>query len=167
MKKTDWKDTAELIGIAAIVASLIFVGLQMRQSHKIAVATQYQERTAITIETISARSQMPSIVELAGAGLKEEYQRYESEELSNTHIGQRWFATRLSLAAFDNAHFQWQAGYLSDEAWEMQQRTLRFFLRNEPMGRLIVEERDLYRKSFAKLCQELIASTGLESANSE
>ena len=28
---TNWKDIAELIGIAAIVASLVFVGLQMRQ----------------------------------------------------------------------------------------------------------------------------------------
>ena len=31
MKSTNWKDIAELIGIAAIVASLVFVGLQMRQ----------------------------------------------------------------------------------------------------------------------------------------
>ena len=30
MKDTNWKDVAELIGIAAIVASLIFVGLQMK-----------------------------------------------------------------------------------------------------------------------------------------
>ena len=36
MRKTDWKDIAELIGIAAIVASLVFVGLQMRQDHVIA-----------------------------------------------------------------------------------------------------------------------------------
>lgn len=33
MKKTNWKDIAELVGIAAIVASLVFVGLQMRQDH--------------------------------------------------------------------------------------------------------------------------------------
>ena len=31
MKNTDWKDVAELIGILAIVASLVFVGMQMRQ----------------------------------------------------------------------------------------------------------------------------------------
>ncbi len=33
MKNTNWKDIAELVGIAAIVASLVFVGLQMRQDH--------------------------------------------------------------------------------------------------------------------------------------
>ena len=36
MKKTDWKDVAELVGIAAIVASLVFVGLQLRQEQVIA-----------------------------------------------------------------------------------------------------------------------------------
>ena len=36
MKNTNWKDIAELVGIAAIVASLVFVGLQMRQDHVIA-----------------------------------------------------------------------------------------------------------------------------------
>ena len=38
MKNSSWKDYAEIIGIAAIVASLIFVGLQMRQDREIAVA---------------------------------------------------------------------------------------------------------------------------------
>jgi hypothetical protein len=32
VKKTNWKDTAELIGIAAIVASLVFVGLELQQA---------------------------------------------------------------------------------------------------------------------------------------
>lgn len=31
MNKTYWKDIAELVGIAAIVASLVFVGMQMKQ----------------------------------------------------------------------------------------------------------------------------------------
>jgi hypothetical protein len=38
MKNNHWKEVAELIGIAAIVASLIFLGLEMRQQHAIARA---------------------------------------------------------------------------------------------------------------------------------
>ena len=38
MKISDWRQIAELIGIVAIVASLIFVGLQIRQEHTIALA---------------------------------------------------------------------------------------------------------------------------------
>ncbi len=36
MQSTNWKEIAELIGIAAIVASLVFVGLQLRQDQDIA-----------------------------------------------------------------------------------------------------------------------------------
>lgn len=36
MKEIHWKDIAELIGIAAIVASLVFVGVQLRQEQLIA-----------------------------------------------------------------------------------------------------------------------------------
>ncbi len=38
MKSVDWKGILELIGIAAIVASLIFVGMQLRQDQKVALA---------------------------------------------------------------------------------------------------------------------------------
>ena len=33
MKFAQWNEIAELVGIVAIVASLVFVGLQMRQDH--------------------------------------------------------------------------------------------------------------------------------------
>ena len=36
MAQFKWRETAELIGISSIVASLIFVGLELRQSQKIA-----------------------------------------------------------------------------------------------------------------------------------
>ena len=41
MATNNWKDTAELIGIAAIVASLVFVGLQMRQEQEIAITETF------------------------------------------------------------------------------------------------------------------------------
>ena len=44
MKSTSWKDIAELIGIAAIVASLIFVGLELQQSRAIAEANRQAQQ---------------------------------------------------------------------------------------------------------------------------
>lgn len=38
MKKTTWKVVAELVGIVAIVGSLLFVGIQLRQEQTIAFA---------------------------------------------------------------------------------------------------------------------------------
>ena len=38
MSKVDWKTAVEIVGISAIVVSLVFVGLQVRQDREIAVA---------------------------------------------------------------------------------------------------------------------------------
>ncbi len=45
MKDKNWKGIGELIGIAAIVGSLIFVGLQMRQDQQIAIAETFSTAT--------------------------------------------------------------------------------------------------------------------------
>jgi len=47
---TNWKDTADLIGMAAIVASLIFVGLQLHQDRELATAQWYMEGSTSYIE---------------------------------------------------------------------------------------------------------------------
>lgn len=50
LNKVDWKGTAELIGLAAIVASLIFVGLQMRQDQGIAQAQALVDASAVVTD---------------------------------------------------------------------------------------------------------------------
>ena len=50
LKSTNWKDIAELVGITAIVASLVFVGMQMRQDQEIAIVETRGDSTAVAIE---------------------------------------------------------------------------------------------------------------------
>ncbi len=50
MPKSSLKDAVELIGIAAIVASLVFVGLQIRQEQEIAIVDTYGELSQSNIE---------------------------------------------------------------------------------------------------------------------
>ena len=50
MRNVGWKDIAELVGIAAIVASLIFVGMQMRQDQEIAIVDALSLRVVTTAE---------------------------------------------------------------------------------------------------------------------
>ena len=44
MSAISWKEAAELTGIAAIVASLVFVGLELRQTQAALIASTYQAR---------------------------------------------------------------------------------------------------------------------------
>ena len=68
MKSTNWKDTAELIGIAAIVASLVFVGLQMMQARDIAISDGNLANAANKIEGNNAIVQNPDIWARGNAG---------------------------------------------------------------------------------------------------
>jgi hypothetical protein len=50
MKRFDWKITAELVGIAAIVASLYFLGAQLRVSQEIAQSEVAAAHNATLVE---------------------------------------------------------------------------------------------------------------------
>ena len=68
MKISNWKETAELIGIAAIVASLIFVGLQMRQAAEIARAELVSGNLASEIEASAVYIENADIWRRGNAG---------------------------------------------------------------------------------------------------
>jgi hypothetical protein len=61
MRKPEWRELVELVGIAAIVASLLFVGLQLKQSQEIAIADQYQERANAANEVLLAFMESPDV----------------------------------------------------------------------------------------------------------
>ena len=46
----NWRETAELVGIAAIVGSLIFVGLQMRQDQRLAETQVFVDSEAVVVQ---------------------------------------------------------------------------------------------------------------------
>ena len=97
MKKANWKDVAELIGITAIVASLIFVGMQMRQAQRIAEADSYQQQVAAALATSELAVMLSDFVAKANRG--EELTDAESFALSQYVIA-RWqvafFSSRRS-----------------------------------------------------------------------
>ena len=109
MKDTNWKDIAELVGVAAIVASLIFVGLQMRQSHEIALADQYQSRSeAVQDLYISMYEAGYSMRD----GLNVPLVDQEPRQRDGTIAMVLWQWTQ-----YDNHHYQYSAGYLENDAW--------------------------------------------------
>jgi hypothetical protein len=91
MKKTDWKDTVELVGIAAIVASLIFVGLQMKQAQDIAYSELDVSLLAIQAESTNLISANSDVWVRGNAG--EELSPAETAVFSNlvALLNGRWF----------------------------------------------------------------------------
>jgi hypothetical protein len=106
-KLNDWM---QVVGIFAVVASLIFVGLQMRQTHEIALASQYQAR--------SAEYQAMSRTGMEAHWTYPPLRPFISDQWSAQDIsGVVW-----TWAGFDNHQFQFQSGFLTEEAWQAQLR---------------------------------------------
>ncbi len=73
MRNPNWKGAAELIGVTAIVASLIFVGLQLRQSQDIALSELSASRHASRVELDNAISDHADIWARGNAGDELDY----------------------------------------------------------------------------------------------
>jgi hypothetical protein len=125
MKKSDWKDTAELIGIAAIVASLMFVGLEMRQTQVIARATLYQMRSD------SAQAIRQSLIfpeSLQSAILKGMSDLTAIERVSLNS------AISMTFDHFENSHNLYLLGMLPQEQWESDKAILRDLFSDNPFA---------------------------------
>jgi len=112
VKFTDWKELAELIGIVAIVASLLFVGLQLKQGHEIALATQYQARAETTQNLHLAGIESDWTIPVLRDKVSDEV------SIKDTNLW-LWFWIQM-----DNHYYQYQAGFLEESAWQAQLKNI-------------------------------------------
>jgi hypothetical protein len=68
MKPANWKDITELVGIAAIIGSLVFVGLQMRQAQQLAQAQLAVSLSGPTQEMRAIFADHPNVWRRGNAG---------------------------------------------------------------------------------------------------
>ena len=144
MKNTDWKAIAELIGIAAIVASLLFVGMQMKQS---------QARTAMAIDTLISTTENPNFISAVAKGRSGRRAELTLEE----QVTMSQYATAV-LMAYDDQYFQYLNGFVTEERWQASKAALKNFLREEAnMPVRLVFERlpGRFSVSFQKVVNEL------------
>ena len=156
MKQTNWKDIAELIGIAAIVASLIFVGLELRQTQSALIASTYQARAfdAMSSSRDLADSEYIGPI-LATIDIEDEQSldSLSSEEFWRLH---QYYVSRM--IDLDNEFFQYQNGYLDEEFFEGQFK--RSVVRNAKGWRALgIDE---LRSDFTKVVDEWLAENAAE-----
>lgn len=116
-KLNDW---LQVVGTFGLVASLIFVGLEMRQAQVISMSQTYQSRTAATVEwnsAFAANAAALSGFRKAREGNDDQITIQEYDALRRTMSGMYFL--------YDNAHYQYLAGFVSEEFWGMTREGLR------------------------------------------
>ena len=163
-KVNDW---LQLVGMVAIVASLLFVGLQLKLSRDIAIAAQYQARADHVVGNVGDVLQSAPAMRVVGrntleyilasnnipANLKAWASEQPVEELAF-----RALSAYRSLKARDNLYFQYQSGFITEEAWYALRAEFKWELHN-PLSwtRSRYEfNPEFWRESFRTLINELL-----------
>ena len=157
MNTQNLRDWLEIVGIFSVVISLMFVGLQMRQAHEISLSQAYQSRTATAAEWNSTLASNPvalSAFRKATTGREDEISTEEYDSLFRT------VASVLYL--YDNAHYQYQEGFVSEEFWATTRTSLKHFIAPPAintivMGRLSVQGRPEFDSVVRTIDDELRA----------
>jgi len=147
----------QVVGIFAVVLSLIFVGLEMKQSQDIAIAAQYQARYSTIAEILSDRQLDPDYAqyigerEISSNGIPLGF----DQSISAREYGRQFLGIRLALQTLDNYHFQYQSGFLAEDAWASYLRVYTPLFRR-PAGRHYVENyKDTYRPAFQSVIGQM------------
>ena len=151
-KLNDW---LQIVGIFAVVASLLFVGLQLQQTQDIALSQASQARTAMSIETListTANSYYISAVAKGRSGRREDQTLEEQVTMSQYAIA--------VLMSHEDQYFQYSNGFLTEERWQAARAALKNFLRDDaniPVRRVFERLPVRYSSSFQEVVKELIA----------
>ncbi|HSR88687.1 MAG TPA: hypothetical protein VLL07_07005 [Pontiella sp.] len=167
MKTWTSHDWFEAIGMSALIASLIFVGLQLKQSQEIAIAAQYQARLDAASGHYTAILQSDAGLRVIGSDvladmLADETMPPEIKAWAQSQpvedLAFRAVAATLFLKSHDNVYFQYQSGFLSEEAWNALRKQLQTGL-DEPRSwcRAVYEDNPaIWRESYRDLIESML-----------
>ncbi len=102
MDSSRLNDWLQVLGLFGVMASLVFVGLQMKQDYDIALAETYSTRTAISVANIGDQIGSPHYISATAklySGLGEDL-------------------TAEEYVAMENLHYQYQFGFLPEAHWQ-------------------------------------------------
>jgi hypothetical protein len=162
MNSSRIRDWLEIIGLFSVVTSLIFVGIQMRQSQDIAIANQYQARFDSFLSIQLGLLENVHTLRFTGGIARSRYREIASvdqltllETMDDEELGATYLYAFMTLKQFDNLYFQYQAGFLADTSWQPLQAACRAFLAG---GAQIVYQitRHELRSEFQQLVDEMI-----------
>ncbi len=164
VKLNDW---LQLVGIAAIVASLIFVGLQLKQTQDIAIAAQYQARASHVVGNVGDMLQSAPGMRVVGRNILEDIQSSNDipANLKAWALDQpvdelafRGLTAYSSLKGRDNLYFQYQSGFITEEAWYALRVEFKRELHDPRLwtGILYQNDPEVWRESFQALINELL-----------
>ena len=163
MDSTKLNDWLQVIGLFGIIASLIFVGLEMRQAKEIAIANAGQARTSTSVEMVATIASDPII---RSALIKQRSGNSESmtpdEQTAITSIA---YANLLLL---EDIYHQYIGGFITEDKWQGTRRSLKESFSDPTGGPFLRPTYDatsgIWSPSFTALVEQVISEIETEQS---
>lgn len=150
INQLSWKERIELLGVLAIVASLVFVGLELRQNRYLAEAAAYQARTDSEIAFQSLYVDPQRVAEAAV--------KYEIGEPTTAADDAYLLSTNwVRYVNYENIHYQLERGLLDEDFWHAIIDGLYVELQWAPQRDWWRERRTSFRPAFAVEIDRIVA----------
>ena len=106
------------LGIFGIIGSLVFVGLELRQSQRIALAAQQQERAALITELIGSFSDANPPISFLSF-LDETLETSDrNKAIAETYVYRLWMV-------YENDYLQHNLGLMDEDVWQAKLTSMR------------------------------------------
>ncbi len=142
--------SAELLGAIGVIASLLYLSVQIRQNTRSVRAATYAslaEATTNSNALIISENQLASILASAFSGETlnaEEFQKFDAY-------------MRMTFRRYDTIHFHHQQGTLTEDVWNGYWNSLNKILPNPIVQRCWKRHSDEYTKAFRVLVTRELA----------
>lgn len=127
MESAKLNDWLQVTGLFGVIASLVFVGFQLRQDHRIALANTYQARTASLVDTFHARAAnsdaLSAELRFRGINPNDPVSRpsFDIPESAGTMTELEYragiFVALATWQQWNNLHYQYELGFMPDDSW--------------------------------------------------
>ena len=149
--KAGKREIAEIVGIFAVVALLVFVGMQLMLDRKVALAEQYLHRAESVKadrRTILESEDLTKYFEESWAlGWRPIYwdedwevaDRVEEGSISVRSAIVAIIDDQLAIIGYDSVYFQYQQGLLDEELWDELRFAMKRAMAGDELSRAVFE----------------------------
>ena len=106
------------LGIFGIIGSLVFVGLELRQSQRIALAAQQQERAALITELIGSFSDANPPISFLNFLNETLEASDQNKAIAETYVYRLWMV-------YENDYLQHNLGLMDEDVWQAKLTSMR------------------------------------------
>ena len=164
--KLEVKSLVEVVGIIAVVGSLIFVGLQLQLERRAATGEQYSNRAnayqAQLMSQLESEAYLSTYSKRWENGVRPPWYVEGNAVIGNSTVtAVDVEVMRLSmlttLVGMDNLYFQYQQGLMSNDQWQVRRQRIKESLQDVPQLRAFFTDRTVNTYIIYDLFLEILA----------